>query len=152
MKDIANISSAFLTPLIAVVATYIAFRQYKTHWLKLKLDLYEKRFAVFETVLSFIGLLATWQKPTAQDMVKLDEAKITSFFLFGEEVPKYIQTLRDKAVEINLLSSERREIAGLADGQMSAKLREEQTIVVDWFEKQYTQCRSVFERYLAVRT
>lgn len=46
-KDIIQLSSSCLTPLIAIITAYIAYQQYNTNRQKLKLDLYDKRFKVF---------------------------------------------------------------------------------------------------------
>ncbi len=47
VKDIIQLLSFCLTPLIAIIAVYIAYQQYNTNRQKLRLDLYDKRFKVF---------------------------------------------------------------------------------------------------------
>ena len=44
---LAQVFSAFLTPLIAIIVAYIAYRQHLTARAKLNLDLFEKRLAVY---------------------------------------------------------------------------------------------------------
>ena len=50
MTDLVEFSKALLTPVIAIVATYIAWQQWKTNQLKLHLDRYDRRSAVYEDV------------------------------------------------------------------------------------------------------
>ena len=139
-----------LTPLIAVISTWIAYQQFQTQRLKLKSDLFDKRFAVFETVLGFIGIVATFQQPTAQDVVNLDKAKITSFFLFGTEVPDYIESIRKRAANLNVLASNLNEIAELGGGQLASEPQAQRQASVDWFEELFSKCRNIFEKDLAL--
>jgi len=46
--------SALLTPVIALVTTYIAIQQYRTSRLKFKLELFEKRYDIYQGVKKFI--------------------------------------------------------------------------------------------------
>lgn len=61
MTEILPTLNGFLTPaigintiVIAIIATYIAIRQYKTSRAQYRLNLYEKRFAVFKATQSFL--------------------------------------------------------------------------------------------------
>jgi len=49
-RDWIDIFAALLTPAIAILASYIAVRQWLTNKNKLKLDLFDKRYAVFEAI------------------------------------------------------------------------------------------------------
>jgi hypothetical protein len=51
-----QIFAALLTPLVALVTTYIAVQQYRANKLKIKLDLFEKRYAVYDGAKQFILL------------------------------------------------------------------------------------------------
>ena len=42
--------SALLTPTIAIITTYIAYEQWRTNRNKLKLDLFDRRFAVYDAM------------------------------------------------------------------------------------------------------
>ncbi|HEV2293707.1 MAG TPA: hypothetical protein VGR35_07615 [Tepidisphaeraceae bacterium] len=52
--EIQRASQAWLTPLIACLAVWIAFQQFRVARNKLRLDLYEKRFKVYSAVKEFI--------------------------------------------------------------------------------------------------
>ncbi len=140
----------YLTSLIAVIAVWIAYQQFQTAREKLKLDLYEKRFCVFETVLGFVSLLALHQKPEAEDVIRLDRAKLTSLFLFGPEVPEYIQSVRDKAQTLTQLDGRRNEIVQLGGGDLLTETKRSQDELLSWFDKQREECRRLFGKYLAI--
>lgn len=151
IKEIATAVSGLLVPLIALFAAYIAYQQYQAAKLKLKMDLFERRFALFETVFDFICHVAAGQKVTAADVIKLDEAKLVSFFVFHGEVPKYIQTVREKAESVTVLNSQAEQIAKLGGSDALTQKRQTQDAEVAWFAEQREKCRNVFEPYLAIR-
>lgn len=59
MDQIIELSKALLTPVVAVVAAYVAWQQLKTNRRKLKLDLFDRRYVVFEKIGEFIGSILT---------------------------------------------------------------------------------------------
>ncbi|HVZ71640.1 MAG TPA: hypothetical protein VHJ20_04635 [Polyangia bacterium] len=52
------ILSAIMSTTLAAMALWVASRQSKTNMAKLRLDLYDKRFAIYETALAFYQELA----------------------------------------------------------------------------------------------
>jgi hypothetical protein len=54
--------SAILSTLVGAMALWVASRQSKTNMAKLRLDLYDKRFAIYESALSFYQALAVEPK------------------------------------------------------------------------------------------
>ena len=85
-----DVLSGLLTPTIAILASYIAYRQYRTAKAKLKLDLYEKRLKIFKYFKTFI-----WRRITNLEFVinehenELKDFEINTtecIFLFGEEM------------------------------------------------------------------
>ena len=57
MTEIAEFSKALLTPVIAIVATYIAWQQWKSNQLKLHLDRYDRRLRVYEEVRQILSII-----------------------------------------------------------------------------------------------
>jgi hypothetical protein len=55
MKPYIEIFSALLTPTIAVITTFIAIQQYRNNRLKQRLDLYERRMAIYKAVTAYIS-------------------------------------------------------------------------------------------------
>ncbi len=149
-EAILRFLSAALTPLVAIVATVIAFQQFLINKRKLKLDLFEKRFEVFGAVLDFIDLIATRQLPKQEDIVRLDRARLTSRFLFNSEVPKLIAAIREKAQVVSALDSRAKEVASLGGGELLLEARKSQEELLKWFEEQRGQSERVFEKYLKI--
>ena len=57
MEQIVEISKALLTPVIAVVATYIAYQQWQTNRQKLNLERYDRRLHVYEEVRKILSII-----------------------------------------------------------------------------------------------
>jgi hypothetical protein len=101
--------SALLTPIIAVVTTYIAIQQYRTSRLKFKLEMFEKRYVIYQGVKNFI-LSAVREASLSND--------------FSERVEKYIDELRSKGARLKYLN-ERLSDQSLPIGEERSKLSKE---------------------------
>lgn len=90
-----EILSAFLTPVIALIALYIAWMQHKTARNKLNLELYEKRYALYLAAKEFITKIAVSDPEVFSVAYNEFDIKTNSTkFLFKEDVSKYIDTLK----------------------------------------------------------
>lgn len=78
---IASFSKEMLTPIIAVVATYIAYQQWKTNKQKLILDRYDRRLKVYEEVTQIIRLILRDSKASNEDLIKFRNAVTEVDFL-----------------------------------------------------------------------
>jgi hypothetical protein len=120
---------------VAVVATKIQRHQAAVAQAKLKLDLFEKRYAIF---------LETWQimSEVGTNGTRGENAKRYGFgtpfsnftpqagFLFGKEVQAYLSDAVDKWIELHGLEGEREDAAARA--QHAARVRE----LKEWFFNQ----------------
>ena len=55
LNSLADLASTLLTPIIAVIAVYIAYQQHKTNRDNFRLNLYEKRYSVYRAINDFIS-------------------------------------------------------------------------------------------------
>src|SRR5215831_2737425 len=98
-----RISSAFLTPLIAIIAAWIAFRQWRTHHLQYRLALLEKRLAVFNSTVTFIALVMQQGTVSDTDCTRLLVDTREHQFLFGPEIADFINEVHDRGVDLYAL-------------------------------------------------
>jgi len=91
--DVVEISKALLTPLIAIVATYIAWQQWQTNRQKLSFDLYERRLKVYEQVRRILSIIVRDAKASYDELLKFRAAVSEADFLFGPEIVKYIDEI-----------------------------------------------------------
>lgn len=72
--------SALLTPVIAAIVTYIAYRQYDTARAKLALDLFEKRLAVYQRLRDAVAVVnSKGQVDTDADRLLLEAINASQF-------------------------------------------------------------------------
>ncbi|HVU52145.1 MAG TPA: hypothetical protein VHL80_15715 [Polyangia bacterium] len=90
MHQLVTFLPALLSTAIASMALWVSLRQSKTNMAKLRLDLYDKRFAVYEHTLAFYQALAgSPESLQAEAFGVLHRAFIKSYresqFLFDED-------------------------------------------------------------------
>ncbi len=109
IDQLAEISKALLTPVIAVVATYIAWQQWKTNQQKLILDRYDRRLKVYEEVRQILSVILRDAKASYDDLLKFRRAVSEADFLFGSEIPNYIDEIYQRGVKLQYWSGEYRD-------------------------------------------
>ena len=147
--QLIQLLSALLTPVIAVVTTYIAVQQYRTSRLKFKLEMFEKRYAIYQGVKNFILSAVREANLSNDDFFKFNEETQDAFFLFGERVEKYIDELRSKGSRLRYLN-ERLSDQSLPIGEERSKLAKEDAELNTWFGNQLLESKQVFKKYLRV--
>ena len=92
-----------VTAFIAAVVAFIAFLQWQTAREKVLLDLFDKRFAVYEELRAAVG-----QRHDQAAYFDFLRAALRARFLFGPKVQTFLDERRDdlahEPVELNLLS------------------------------------------------
>jgi hypothetical protein len=95
--------TAILVPVIAGIAAWIAFRQSQIARNRLKLDLFDKRMAVYQAVREALGTAATQGNLTLEQQIKYLQGTRTAQWLFGPKVSAYLdETLWHKIVDLEL--------------------------------------------------
>lgn len=100
---ISKLTPAFVTLVIGVVAANIAWRQHVTARDKLRLDLFEKRFQVYESVLAVKSALLEGQW-TQESIKQIREATDRSKLLFGDALVKRLEEFSDCTRNMYFLS------------------------------------------------
>jgi hypothetical protein len=106
--------AAFVALVIGGVAAYIAWRQYKLaqeqHEVtraKLKFDLLEKRYAIFEQTWNFLSMIVH-EGPGATALPPFGNIIPQAGFLFGKEVEAYMREASEKQTELWFIESRMR--------------------------------------------
>ncbi|KQT96954.1 hypothetical protein [Rhizobium sp. Leaf453] len=94
-----QILQALMTPLLAIVAGYIGYRQWHTAHQKIMLDLFDRRLNVYSNVRSALTMI-TSEGVTDQSLELLFEAEDKATFLFGEEIRSYLVDLWSLCVSL----------------------------------------------------
>ncbi|WP_243295287.1 hypothetical protein [Geothrix mesophila] len=97
-----QIAQGLLTPLIAIITTYIAWQQWRATKLKMNLDRYERRLKIYQESHNFIAEINRDVKPELSEMFGFYSATAEADFVFPPLIREYLDELFSHA---NLLHS-----------------------------------------------
>ena len=151
MTEIAKFSKALLTPVIAIVATYIAWQQWKTNQLKLHLDRYDRRLKVYEEVRQILSIIVRDTKASYDDLLKFKRAVSEADFLFGPDIPAYIEEIYQRGVKLQYWSGEYRDYSQpKPEGYDHQKVCDGMHAEGVWLSAQFDPAHQKFKKYLNV--
>lgn len=88
---------AFSTPLIAVTAACIAWGQWSTARNKLKLDLFDRRFTIYEAARNFLGSVATSGKVKDDELIRFVLGTREARWLLNSDIADHLNRLHVSA-------------------------------------------------------
>ena len=148
---IVEISKALLTPIIAVVATYIAWQQWRTNRQKLLLDRYDRRLRVYEEVRQILSLILRDAKASYDDLLKFRTSVSEADFLFGREITDYIDEIYKRGVNLQYWSGEYRDSTqDKPEGYDHQKIVDAMHAELTWLTEQFEPAKQKFRKYLDI--
>jgi hypothetical protein len=149
--QIAKISQALLTPLIAVVATYIAWQQWRTNRQKLVLDRYDRRLRIYEQVQRILGLIVRDAKASYDDLLQFRIAVSEADFLFGSEIAGYIDEIYQRGVKLQHWNDQYRDSSQpKPEGYDHQQVVDSMHVELNWFSEQFEPAKRKFKKYLDI--
>ncbi len=135
-----------LTPVVAILAVLIAYQQWKTNSQKVKLDLFEKRFRVFEAVKKLVSYVISEGDAPSGEVSDFRVGCAAVGFLFGEEVKGYIDEIYERASRLRpaVFHSGKVVDSGAERDEIVERMREQ----MNWFREQPEKLPRKFKRYL----
>jgi hypothetical protein len=146
-KDILTISSGLLTPLLTVIALWIAYQQWRTNRIKVQHDLYDRRIGVYWALTQFLVQTQLQSNDVNYNSIVPFGQKVKeSYFLFLEEISNYLEEVLGKAMNLCDLNYK------LNNAQFEAerpRLASEFGKSLDWFKQQLDSiAREKFKAHL----
>jgi len=139
LTGLVSVFSALLTPVIALVAAYIAWQQHKTNNNQFRLALFDRRLKVFNSAGELIGKVLREARVEIADIPKFLWETRESEFLFGSDIAAYLHELYGKAADLHAL-------AGAPPEEAYRR-----TEVLRWFSGQGDEAKRKFGKYMAFR-
>lgn len=91
---------------ISLIASLIAYYQYQNSMIKLKLDLFEKRYKVYDATRKFLHTIISKQKYSHEDLNEFYIMTSDCEILFGQKTSDYLKEIRTKAQKMSLAKEE----------------------------------------------
>jgi hypothetical protein len=146
IEAIVKAASGALTPLVAVLAVYIAYRQYRVEHHAAKIELFGRRFDIYQRALKYI--YSRCQSDAIPHEISRDfrAAVVEANFLFGQDVCGALQEISRRGIDIDVAASMIR--SSPVEGEMAHvyKMRDHQ----QWFVQAEPHLSKVFNKYLKV--
>ena len=150
IKEILEICAGFLTPMIAVLAVWIAWQQHRTNRDKLRLNLYDKRFDVFRALMELLAFIVREGNITLEKIYEFRANTNESSFLFDKDISEYLETVRQKAVKFYNLEQKLHH-SDLPVGEERDKAAKDDSELLRWFFDQFKVSESKFGKYLSFK-
>jgi uncharacterized membrane protein len=138
LKPIIELLTALIPIFIAALGSYIAIQQYRTNRMKLKNDLFEKRYAVFETVNSYITEVAKGKSVDINQREEFQSGTKGVEFLFDDKMKAYITEIWKQAEDLQAWEED----------EIPSTYSEERALHRKWFAKQRTDINVKFKDYM----
>lgn len=151
MNELLKILQGLLTPIIAIIATHIAWQQWKLNRNKETFERYERRLKVYEEIIRFISIGIRNANYDNLELVTFRSKVSEADFLFGEDVIKYIDELYSRAVNLHRWNSEYRDYTqSKTEGYNHEEVVENKHEELIWITSQLEPARKLFKKYLDV--
>jgi hypothetical protein len=146
-----DVLSALLTPVIAFLAVMIAFFQWRTNQLRLKHELFDRRYAQYKAVVNFLAHIVRTATVNDEERHKFFISTNGSGFIFDRGVYKYIEEILKKAIHIQ--SSESR-LNAATDREARERIADRRDELFSWCETELNKLHTLehpFAPYLNLK-
>jgi len=155
VREIAEIFQGFLVPVIAVITVCILIQEARTRRDQYRLNLYEKRFAVFNATRSFLQDILRKGNIVDESAEKFWQLSVTeASFLFEDDVVSLLKEMRQKCSEkltLEQLLYPSDGSAGIPVGDERVKVNTRNGELLAWFVAQTDKLAERFSKYLDFR-
>lgn len=146
-----TVLQGLLTPVIALIALYIAWQQWRTNRQKLKWDLYDRRLRIFEEVRKILSLVLRDANANREDLLRFRTSVADADFLFGPEITDYIDEIYSSGLRLarwndQYIDATQPQPPGYDHQQVVDEMHKELT----WLIEQFEPAKKKFRPYLEV--
>jgi hypothetical protein len=147
------ILQGLLTPVIAIITTYIAWQQWQGNKQKLKMDGYERRLRVYQEVVKMLKTCANGQIREFSVILDFGAATAEADFLFGPEIRQYLDEISTRAAKLRSANVQYRDFTQpVPENYDHEKIVNEMTTQTAWFVEQLVGfvAKNKFGQYLNI--
>ena len=131
-----------------VITGYFAWRQWRTAKDKLVLDLFEKRFLIFEALMTLLANSLAGSKTASEAIPEFMRKTKGVEFVFEGEIKEYLESIRRK---VSQMSDLEKELADITDESKRKAMINDSSEIHGYLERQFAdEAVKKFRKYLAL--
>jgi ribulose 1,5-bisphosphate synthetase/thiazole synthase len=137
-----------ITVIIGASVASAAYLQYRLAKNKFRLDLFEKRFAVYKGAQAFLNKIMNKGRVELNDLFEFRAATQDAIFLFENDISEFMNSLDEKACTVGMIEEQFKD---LEVGEERSRLAKEKSEGLNWLLGQLPRLKDVFGPYLKFR-
>lgn len=150
MLDIMCAIVPYLQPIttlfVGLLVGYVAWQQWRVAQRKLQLDLFDRRYKVFDATRMFLRKISDSAECERSYLDEFNAGTSDAGFLFDQEVVDYLEVIRGRAIEMRKYKPQS---TRLPEGDKRSRIEAKETNELEWFVDQLTVMSSIFSPYLS---
>ena len=102
-----QVLSALLAPTIALFGAWLAYKQWRSSQNKLKMELFEKRYSIYQASKNFIMIIMRSNKDNDEELFKFRAGTSEAKWLLNDEIAAYLdKKIWEDAIDLQTLRAE----------------------------------------------
>jgi len=145
----ASIATTVITAIIAALVALITWRQWITNRARLRHELFDRRYTIYEQIASFVaGILQMGAVEAGAEREFLRQTK-RAYFAFGcdEAVKQLVEEIYNQAILLQALQAKQKVLPA---GDAFTRNVDKQTAALQWFNTTLSSLEQRFDKYLCL--
>lgn len=142
-----DLLSALLTPTIAVAVMLIAYLQWRTNYIRLKHELFDRRYEIFNVAVKFVLETSVDEIYRGRELINFLEGTSGAAFIFNSELGDLLIAIFEHAQK---LGGANEEIVSERDAEKLRSLEASRDEHFNFIKSQEKAIRSIAEPYLSL--
>jgi hypothetical protein len=132
------------TLLVGLIVAYIAWQQWQVSHAKLRLDLFDRRYKVYDETRQFLGCIIREATFSDSQLFTFYGGTSDAEFLFDAEVVGYLKEIAKRAIDMRL----QHKLYQNAEGEARTAMIQKENDHLLWLSNQITAMTATFTPYL----
>jgi hypothetical protein len=137
--------SPFATLVVGLSVAFIALQQWRLARHRFRLDLFDKRYRVYEATAQFLAVIMAHADFQDEDLRVFTIGTRDAAFLFPKRITEHIHQIRCRAIDMRLFQTQ---FARLPVGEERSKLVEKNSVELKWLLQEMQQLADTFKPWL----
>lgn len=142
-----TVLQALLTPLIALLALYVAWQQWRTNHNKFRLDYFDRRFSIYKAAMQLATEISSQGNVSNDELHSFSVNTREAEFFFDDEIAGFCRDMHNEARAIQMGC---KKLQGALSEEQRKNSQELLLQRVGWFNKQVDEMPGKFRLFLKV--